>query len=298
MGYYQPRFNCFYPPDLVLAFLEFSHSKYLTDVTFEFVPVSLRRLYHNFADEFFPTQFGHESIETNVEKNSKLKHFHIWKKNSDDETVPKSLVTVENEEREKDLKENHDDRVHEMNVTQDEILVFYNLSDVNEDYGALTKHFEVVFDYYIDRKTNRKVAKRVMLTEESIPGYENEQIGVLEVVNSMGKNGRYGFIRCIPTDEKLFWHCSGLISPVDQSNLLEGKEVSFHIRKRGGMRCAMDIKLLTSGSLSQDVTITTETCLGVIVQNRNEPTGSIQILHYHIIIIILFLLKVMQTLVT
>lgn len=108
------------------------------------------------------------------------------------------------------------------------------------------------------------------------------------------RTGRFGFIRCLSSDEKLFWHSSGSAACTNQNDLQEGvdifilssrladycfcilsflsltslslclsislslppylyragREVSFQMRRRGGLRCAVNIRVRVLFSLS------------------------------------------------
>ena len=41
---------------------------------------------------------------------------------------------------------------------------------------------QVVFSLYLDKKTNKEVARNVRLTDEQIPGMSGDQTGILDVV--------------------------------------------------------------------------------------------------------------------
>jgi hypothetical protein len=41
---------------------------------------------------------------------------------------------------------------------------------------------QVVFSLYVDKKTNKRIAKNVRLTDENIPGMNGDQTGILDVV--------------------------------------------------------------------------------------------------------------------
>ena len=73
-----------------------------------------------------------------------------------------------------------------------------------------------------------------------------DHVGLLDVV-VVRNGGKYGFIRCLPSDEKLFWHSSGAASGVSVNDLVEGGEVAFQMRRRGGLRCATTIRILPQG---------------------------------------------------
>jgi len=75
-----------------------------------------------------------------------------------------------------------------------------------------------------------------------------------EVVQSTGvvsvsRNAKSAFIRVLGTDEKLAWvseHAG------EKPSLAEGTEVSFEVRVRGGLRCALDVKQLPEGTLRKE----------------------------------------------
>jgi hypothetical protein len=41
---------------------------------------------------------------------------------------------------------------------------------------------QVIFSLYIDKKTNKRTAKNVRLTDEPVPGMNGDQTGILDVV--------------------------------------------------------------------------------------------------------------------
>lgn len=124
---------------------------------------------------------------------------------------------------------------------KDGFTIQYIRDDVKlEDVSSLGNDMEVYFDVYWDRLKGKKVARNVRITEEIIPGETSRVSGVIEVV--FEKGDRFGFIRTIPNDEKLFWHSAG-ISKDALSNLSVGRFVTFEIRRRGGMRWATNVQV-------------------------------------------------------
>jgi hypothetical protein len=136
------------------------------------------------------------------------------------------------------------------------------------DFGALANDLKVIFDVCWDFTKGKKMAKNIRLTDESITGAEDPQFGVVDVF--VDKNERYGFIRVIPSDEKLFWHMgpksqtSGTVGSEHAGHLMLGSEVRFSLRSRGGLRCATDIQVLPAGQLCAKETLP-ECCLGLVV---------------------------------
>ncbi len=116
-------------------------------------------------------------------------------------------------------------------------------SDTSEIYGQITRDLMVTFDLYVDRNSNQKIAKSVQLTDEPAYGVSDDAkfTGVIESVFSRGI--RYGYLRSIPLDEKIFWSSSCIEDKESESKLGEGSFVSFGIRRRGGVRTAVDIEL-------------------------------------------------------
>ena len=204
--------------------------------------------------------------------------------------------------------------------------ITFTRADTLDTYGVVTRDLEVLFDLYLDPACKHMdgspalVAKDVRLCDEGVSdaGCEGQQMGVLEAVFSRG--GKYGYLRVVPSDEKLFWHSSGLAqyrstakgykdkdkdkdkdknkdknkeeSPskeqvvveegdkevptldpesgrgvaCSQNELVEGAVVVFRIRRRGGLRTAVDIALLKD----YDGTTTTGNGTGTDVEGMGQ----------------------------
>lgn len=124
---------------------------------------------------------------------------------------------------------------------KDGFTIQYMRDDVKfEDVSSLGNDMEVYFDVYWDRLKGKKVARNIRITEETIDGETTRVNGVVEVV--FDKGDRFGFIRTIPNDEKLFWHSGAVNKGSIVGNISIGKLVSFEIRRRGGMRWATNIQ--------------------------------------------------------
>jgi cold shock CspA family protein len=109
----------------------------------------------------------------------------------------------------------------------------------HEDASSLVNDMEVIFHICWDRTQRRRIAKHICITDEPIPGEAERIRGVVEVV--FERSDRFGFIRTIPNDEKLFFHANSLGKGSPASTLQQGKPVSLIIRRRGGLRWATDV---------------------------------------------------------
>jgi hypothetical protein len=136
---------------------------------------------------------------------------------------------------------------------------FYKDDYISPELGQLANDLRVRFDLYWDPSRGKRVAKRIRLTDEPTVDADGavlgEQRGVVDVLVEKSERERFGFIRCIPSDEKLFWHRTSAAAAAPEEGappLMLGSEVSFHIRLRGGLRCAADIQTLPVGSLAAE----------------------------------------------
>ena len=64
-------------------------------------------------------------------------------------------------------------------------------------------------------------------TPQAVPGATGDHVGLLDSV--IVRNGKFGFVRCLPSDEKLFWHSTGAAPGVGLTDLNEGTEVAFQV---------------------------------------------------------------------
>lgn len=137
-----------------------------------------------------------------------------------------------------------------------------------EDYESsewipLSNDLHVRFNLCWDNSRNRKIARAVRLTDEAAPdngGRSEPQQGIVDM--AVEKNGCFGFIRCLPFDEKLFYHIgAGTPRP---SDLHVGGAVSFRLRVRGGLRCATEIVCLPAETLQTESELSGE-CYALVV---------------------------------
>lgn len=252
-----------YPPDLIEALEEFRGLAELRDISLENLSTGQRKVYHDVLDAKFPN-ICHESVDVAANDPSRGKLLRLWKIDSDSEYAAWRS--------ERDSKKSPRERAQAASISAGGSVgesglsspnIFFAKKDVNDSIGPVGKDLEVVFDLCLDRKSNKRVAKGVTLTDEAVVGAEGHQIGILEAV-STGKNGKFGFLRKIPTDEKLFWNISDIRAGSElSSSLVEGREVHFTLRRRGGLRCAVDVTVLPAGELSREEELE-GTCIGVV----------------------------------
>jgi cold shock CspA family protein len=159
------------------------------------------------------------------------------------------------------------------------IDVMFNKNDTIDNFGPITKPLTVIFDVYHDLKLNQNIGKVVRLTDEPVYDDNNtllvNQIGTIDIV--VVRHGKFGFIRCIPSDEKIFWHSSGISQDTNINDLVESKEVLFSIRRRGGSRCASDIKIIDSNHESSCTkkVLVEGSSVGVVIQNPVDKTKQV-----------------------
>lgn len=166
----------------------------------------------------------------------------------------------------------------------DNLLISYHNSDYLTDshYGPLDNGHEVFFNVYFDPIKNKVMAKEIIMTDEPIPeiGSNTTQIGVLEIIlnkqnNSSNINSKVffnGFIRHIETDEKFYWNNYHFTNSTTLKELKNNSLVSFQVRKRGGLRCAINISNISPSIKKQfenkeDEILDVE-CLCLMINNQ------------------------------
>ena len=127
-------------------------------------------------------------------------------------------------------------------------MVLFHKNDTIDTFGQIANDLTVTFDLYIDRGSNQRIAREVTLTDEPADDLSVAQqvLGVLEVVASRG-HFKYGYLRCIETDEKLFWSTAGCSSSSDHL-LIEHAPVLYSVRRRGGLRTAVDLAAVVNSA--------------------------------------------------
>ena len=132
----------------------------------------------------------------------------------------------------------------------------FSRGNTDESRGHVNQNAEVEFDLYLDENSGKCVAKNVRLALESIApvgdGYEDPVTGINSGVIDIVKAGtKYGFIRRIPDDQKFFWHITDFEGINNAHDIQEGMCVLFMLGRKGGARCAINIKILSYGAPTQ-----------------------------------------------
>lgn len=132
-------------------------------------------------------------------------------------------------------------KIQQIMIKDGSTLQFSRDDYVSLDLGFLQNDLEVVFDIYYDKNRGKPVAKNIRLTDEPVPDALGEQIGVVEFI--MDKGDKFGYVRSIPNNEKLLWQLIQM-GKANDSEIQQGSIVGFEIRRRGGLRCAANLRAL------------------------------------------------------
>lgn len=243
---------------IIKAIYEFKDNTYIKDVILECLTKAQVNVYRTI---FIQNGFDCVGFDTKQNNNMPGKYLlKIYKMNKEDYSLWFNILR----------KEVSNEKISSSVKSVSTIDVIFYKNDAFDNFGPISKDLNVIFDLYHDLKLNQNIAKIVRLTDE--PVYENStllvnQIGTIDIV--VVRHGKFGFIRCIPSDEKIFWHSSGISQDTNINDLVENKEVLFSIRRRGGSRCASDIKVIDSNhELSRTKKELVEgTSVGVVIQN-------------------------------
>jgi cold shock CspA family protein len=260
----QKQQKAYHAIELEIALRDFLANPMLTDVTIKYLAPGQRKAYHDLMDDLFADSITHESIDLpkdaqHVSDPAKGRALLITKKTA-------GSAATSSAGGEKTAKESSSQPKlmvkGQVNGGADDGIAFYMKQDVDEVYGPLAKDLEVSFDLYVDKRTMKRVAKNVRLTDDPILDNDSSSSGGVAygVIDSIVgvRSGRFGFIRRITNDEKLFWHSTSIVASADGSSnidydaLHERQELSFDLRRRGGMRCAANIRLLPINSLVKE----------------------------------------------
>jgi len=155
-------------------------------------------------------------------------------------------------------------------VAQSLSNISFSRSEADESIGPISKDAEVDFDLWVDKTTGQFIAQKVRLTLEMIEptgdGFDDPATGFSAGVIESYQYGKYGFVRRIPDDQKLFWHISDCIG-VDPNAIGEGARILFRVARKGGARCAINIQLIPFGSATSHLP------LGDLPWNENIVEG-------------------------
>lgn len=261
---------------IVEAVQEAIQTRAIREVVIEQLTSSQRRAWHLALNDLGKGFLAHETLELSAAADvtgaeSKVKSIRVWKVSAEEYTDWASRRAA--------LGKHTDEQVSSFIQPWDpDNLLMFTKTDCNDTFGPIMKDLQVLLDIYYDRKTGYRVAKNVTLTDDpvvdsiedsdlihyesigfSVPEYHDPDFtgsrasyGVIDICK-----GKFGFIRRIASDEKLFYHATAVVAyfthssrtEVDTNDIQEGRPVLFFIRKRGGLRCAVNIRLLDIGSL-------------------------------------------------
>jgi cold shock CspA family protein len=266
----------FVDPSIAATLRQFVEFEALTALEIPVLPEFQRKLYHQICDSQFP-KIGHEDFtpasvinnNSNMDVNE-MKTLKLWKKS-------------EKELAEGGAHKNSSGRMKSSSRLNKDGTISFNREDyTSEDLGALMNDMEVVFDLCWDRSKNKKIARNIRLTDEPIEVPE-EDLPLTGVIDTVIPQSTYrsGFLRVLKTDEKLFWmikndsnnnnNKSGGEEKNEQNNnseeLAVDQEVSFELRKRGGLRCAANIKPVSKDIASKEEVLPV-ICTGLVINNN------------------------------
>lgn len=255
--------------DLAEAITEFQACAEWKEITLEHLSAAQRRAYHCLLDKQF-VNIGHETVPLGqasgkeANKNVGLRlwkmteaKFEEWRALRGGALSGNSKADVEDEDNAKDAGgEAAGGR------ETDNYCVSFLRTDVQEEVEKIVKDHVVTCDLYLDKRLGKRVARNIQLTEEEVvEGTSGERgCGVID----SSRSGKGGVIRCLQTDEKLSWSSGGKTV----AGLTEGAEVSFEVRLRGGLRCAVDVTPVEVGSLRSETTLD-GVCTAVVVDETH-----------------------------
>lgn len=243
-------------PDLNKSLSSFMSKVFLQEITLPCISTSLRKQLCALIDKDF-LELMYEVVDGNIVDGVLQKDLRITKLYGGKRTAAPA------QNGQKSGKDS---------VPKDGYTLPYTREDyATEHFGPLGNDMEVSLDVAWDVIKGKRVAQNVRLTDEAVADIPEEQIGLLDVL--IEKGDKFGFIRCIPSWEKLFWHISS-VAEGQASALKQGSYVAFSLRRRGGMRCAAQIRVLSENeelykaAVVEEVISSTETApiLAVVVE--------------------------------
>mmetsp|Transcript_31176 Transcript_31176/g.42895 ORF Transcript_31176/g.42895 Transcript_31176/m.42895 type:complete len:1222 (+) Transcript_31176:112-3777(+) len=258
-------------PDILKGLKEFAELPQLKKVSMFGSPSSVQRSYINILESGDFPLVAYELSFIDDNDPSLGKEFSVVKLSESDYVTwlkGKEKSSASNKEKTDNSKQKDvSDNIH-----------FQKEDYVSEDFGPLANDLIVRFDACWDDGKAKLTAKNIRLTDEAIEDGDKAVFGVLlgvidVLMDSVG-GGKSGFIRCLESDERLFWFLSSSSyaaikaqGKAVSTSLFVGSEVSFSLRRRGGLRCAVDLKLLEVGALKKEVELPFE-CTGMVVEKQ------------------------------
>lgn len=230
-------------PDLTKSLSSFMSKSFLQEMSIVAASSVMRRQLCALIDKEF-LELAYELVDGETIEGAVQKNLRITKLNGGKRTASNSQTA----------RKNRRDVIPKDGFTLPFIREDY-LSE--QQFGPLGNDLEVDFDIVWDVVKRKRMASAVRLTDEAVVGAETEQVGVVDVL--IEKSDKFGFIRVSPTWEKLFWHISSVENGA--AFLKQGSYVSFMLRRRGGMRCATHITVLTDDSSPLYHRVAQEECI-------------------------------------
>ena len=191
-------------------------------------------------DDYSPTKGKNKKSGGDDEKNRP--EVRIWK--IDDSKEFEDWLNANNDKYESYDQGSQDET--------DKTAVYFQKADLVDSLRGgigVRNGSDVIFDVCIDRVTGKRVAANVRLSDLEVEGGEWPQVGILEYYRTANSNEHGGYIRCVPSNEKLMWN--QLMGDQeegqeesDDKNWITGRAVCFEIRLRGGVRYAAGVTLL------------------------------------------------------
>lgn len=253
--------------ELIEAVEEFKSAPFWKEVVVESLTAARRNLIHTLLDEKYPG-IAHENARGAA--SGAGKKLRLWKMQEAEYQKWRNTRKTDEPDEPVSPRESPRNLSGLSNAKDESDGLLFVRSDTILDMGPLAKDLTVTFDIYFDQASNKRIARAVRLTDEAVAaehgsGAAGEQFGILDCVFSRG--GRFGHIRCIPSDEKLHWHGSGAAPGTDEASLNEGVEVGFLLRRRGGVRVAVNIRLLPPHESQSREARLDGVCLGMVTDD-------------------------------
>ena len=216
--------------DLIEALDEFVAHSFIKEVKIVMLAPAQRHLYYSVLESRFPG-LAYEKIEgSSIGGESKAKTIRIWKLNPAEYAVWQASVKPKDDVTQAVLPAKKGDS-HQSEDPASASSISFLKSDTDTKCGPILKDLEVTFDLYIDRRTCRLVARHVALTDRPAVDMAGLCMGVMDISRPGKKSGS---IRCLGTDERIFWNSSSdgsVTGNVTQGVFEDRMEVVNHCNK-------------------------------------------------------------------
>lgn len=241
----------YFDPEMVSALTNFRDNDSLAEIELLYLNYRQKKQYSSILDQLFPTM-QYEALPVDIPElaQARFTSLKIVKNIQDQQSSTKGLTAAEPASIKSSKK----------SKSKEGFTIPYLKDDyISEALGPLVNDLEVSFDIAWNPNYGKMMARSIKITDEPVTDVFGDQLGIIDVLVEKGE--KYGFIRCIPSYEKLFWHVSSASNSQDMNN---GGEVIFQIRRRGGMRCATNIRSLPIGTLRKDQILPGQ-CIALII---------------------------------